>query len=119
LFSRTLHAWGAVATAPEGVDFSAIRQAIRDEEKLFIHYGDEQARQTQRAIWPLALIYYSDAAVVVGWCELRAAIRNFRTDRIAACTATGAHFRNQGDAMRQQWIAGWKTSDASMTTGAH
>jgi len=111
--ARSLHAWGPIAPEPANVDFTLIRRAIRDEEKLDLAYRDEQGQVTQRIIRPLALIYYLDAAVIVGWCELRQAIRNFRLDRTQACSATGRHFRNEGDALRELWISGWKTRPAA------
>lgn len=110
--ARSLHAWGPIAPQPQNIDFTMIRRAIRDEEKLDIDYRDEQGRITQRIIRPLALIYYLDAAVIVGWCELREAIRNFRLDRTQSCRETGLHFRNEGDALRNLWISGWKTQPA-------
>ncbi len=108
LSARSLHAWGAVAPTPDGVDLATMRRAIRDEEKLALDYSDEQGRVTQRTVKPLALIYYSDVATVVGWCELRVAFRNFRADRIRACAPTGVYFRKEGDRLREQWIASWR-----------
>jgi predicted DNA-binding transcriptional regulator YafY len=113
LSARSLHAWGPIAPKPQNVDFTLIRKAIRDEEKLDITYRDEHGNVTRRIIRPLALIYYLDAALIVGWCELREAIRNFRLDRTEACNPTGLHFRNEGDALRDLWISGWKTKPAA------
>ena len=110
--ARSLHAWGPIAPQPQNTDFTLIRRAIRDEEKLSVDYCDEQGRITRRIIRPLALIYYLDAAMIVGWCELREAIRNFRLDRTQSCQPTGLHFRNEGDALRDLWISGWKTQPA-------
>ncbi|MDQ0319545.1 putative DNA-binding transcriptional regulator YafY [Pararhizobium capsulatum DSM 1112] len=112
LNSRTLHAWGSIAPAPESLDLALVRRAIRDERKLLLDYSDEQGRGSQRAIRPLALIYYSATAVVVGWCELRQAIRNFRTDRVQGCALLEAHFRGEGDGLRDLWISGWKQQPA-------
>lgn len=106
--SRALHAWGGSAPAPEGAEFKSIRTAIRDEEKLSIGYRDEAGVRTSRTVWPLALIYYAGAAVVVAWCELRQAIRNFRMDRLESCSPTGDYFLKQGDRLRAAWIAGWR-----------
>ncbi len=111
--ARSLHAWGPIAPEPPHVDFTMVRRAIRDEEKLDIAYRDGEGNITRRIIRPLALIYYLDAAVIVAWCELRQAIRNFRLDRTQGCAATGLHFRNEGDALRDLWIAGWKTRPAA------
>jgi predicted DNA-binding transcriptional regulator YafY len=113
LSARSLHAWGPIAPKPRNVDFTLIRKAIRHEEKLDLTYRDEQGNVTRRIIRPLALIYYLDAAIIVAWCELRQAIRNFRLDRTRACSPTGLHFRNEGDALRDLWISSWKTKPAA------
>ncbi len=107
LSPRTLHAWGSVAPAPEGLDLGLVRAAIRAEEKLALGYRDEQGRATQRIIQPIALIYYSETANIVGWCELRHALRNFRADRVTACEPTGSFFPSEGDRLRSLWMEGW------------
>ena len=107
LTARALHAWGTTPRQPEGIDLANVRRAIRDEEKLLLDYRDEHARTTERTIRPIALIYYSETANIVAWCELRQAIRNFRADRVEACETTGMHFRGEGDRLRQLWISGW------------
>lgn len=115
LSARALHAWGSVPRQPEGIDLATVRRAIRDEEKLVIDYRDEYARATERTIRPIALIYYSETANIVAWCELRQAIRNFRADRVEACERTEAYFRGEGDGLRQVWIAGWVENRATST----
>ncbi|KQV43565.1 MULTISPECIES: YafY family protein [unclassified Rhizobium] len=109
--SRTLHAWGTVAPAPESLDLALVRRAIRDERKLLLDYRDRQGRPSRRTILPLAVIYYSEAAVVVGWCELRHSIRNFRADRVEACHPSNEHFRGEGDRLRDLWISGWERAE--------
>ncbi len=109
IVSRSLFAWGRAAEPPETIDFSMIRRAIRDEEKLDIDYINEQQQATTRRIRPIAVIHYAESAVIVGWCELREAIRNFRVDRIRDCRTTGVHFRREGDRLRKLWVAGWET----------
>jgi predicted DNA-binding transcriptional regulator YafY len=118
LSSRALHAWGSAIPTADAVDLGLVRRAIRDEEKLAIDYRDEQGRVTQRVIRPIALIYYSEAAVVVGWCELREAVRNFRIDRVSACSATGRGFRGEGEALRRLWVEGWQTAGSAVTASA-
>lgn len=115
LSARALHAWGSVPRQPEGIDLATVRRAIRDEEKLLIDYRDEYARATERTIRPIALIYYSETANIVAWCELRQAIRNFRADRVEACERTEAYFRGEGDGLRQMWIAGWVENQKTST----
>ncbi|MBP2235188.1 putative DNA-binding transcriptional regulator YafY [Sinorhizobium kostiense] len=106
--SQALHAWGSSFPAPEGIDLSLVRRAIRDEQKLALDYRDELGRATERTVRPLALIYYSEHAVMVAWCELRQAIRNFRADRVEHCESVSAYFLGEGERLRQLWMDGWK-----------
>lgn len=110
LTGNALHAWGAVAPPPSGIDLALVRAAIRDERKIEIAYRDEKGQATQRVIRPIALIYYPQVANVVAWCELRQALRNFRADRVEGSHPTDAFFKGQGDGLRRQWVAGWNSS---------
>jgi predicted DNA-binding transcriptional regulator YafY len=109
LGTSALHAWGAIAPPPSGIDLAVLRRAVRDELKLDMTYRDEQGRRTQRVIWPIALIYYSDVIHIVAWCELRRAQRTFRSDRIATSALTGDRFRGSGERLRRVWMAGWES----------
>jgi predicted DNA-binding transcriptional regulator YafY len=104
---NALHAWGSVALAPEGIDLALVRSAIRDERKLLLDYRDEMGNATERTVRPLALVYYSETAVIVAWCELRTAIRNFRADRVEDCQPLDDFFLGEGDALRELWTSGW------------
>jgi predicted DNA-binding transcriptional regulator YafY len=108
LGTGALQAWGAAAPSPPGIDLALLRRAIRDEQKLAIRYRDEAGRATTRTIRPAALIYYSETATIVAWCELRRGLRNFRADRVADGALIDEFFRGQGEGLRQGWMAGWK-----------
>ncbi|THK40163.1 YafY family transcriptional regulator [Ensifer sp. MPMI2T] len=110
--SQALHAWGTIAAPPPAIDLAMIRRAIRDEQKLALDYRDELGRASERTVRPLALIYYSEHAMMVAWCELRQDIRNFRADRVEHCEPVDAFFRGEGNDLRQLWISGWKTNAA-------
>ena len=117
LSTTALHAWGSSAPSPTGIDLGMVRRAVRDEEKLALNYSDESGRSTQRVIRPIAVIYYSQNANIVAWCELRQAIRNFRSDRVAKCCSTGERFAGEGESLRQLWMSGWH-QDAARIPGA-
>ena len=110
LESNALQAWGSVAPAPEGIDLAVVRAAIRDERKLLVDYRDEWGNATERTVRPLALVYYSATAIVVAWCELREAIRNFRADRVEDCQPLEDFFLGEGNRLRALWTAGWTSS---------
>ncbi len=86
----------------------ATRRAIRDEQKLALDYRDELGRASERTVLPLALIYYSEHAMMVAWCEMRQYIRNFRADRVEHCEPLDIYFQGQGERLRQLWVAGWR-----------
>lgn len=81
-----------------------IREAIRREHKVRIGYTDEKGAATTRVIWPIALAYYEDRRTIAAWCELRAAFRHFRTDRIQDLGATGERYPRR----RVMLIAEWR-----------
>lgn len=112
---KALYAWGSAAPSPVGLDLGLVRRAIRDEQKLTLDYRDELGRATERMIRPIALIYYSQTANIVAWCELRQAIRNFRSDRVEHCAATQSYFKGEGDDLRQLWTSGWTERPAAVS----
>ncbi|MGV8936106.1 MAG: helix-turn-helix transcriptional regulator [Allorhizobium sp.] len=110
-----LYAWGAAAASHAAIDLGMVRAAIREERKLSIDYRDEQGRDSSRTIRPLALIYYAEGTTIVGWCELRLAIRNFRTDRMLSCAALDETFTGEGDRLRLLWTSGWAGAGSAQT----
>jgi len=68
----------------ERIPLGELRRAIRDRRKIRLDYRDGEGRASERVVRPLALSFYPPVWLVVGWCELRVAFRNFRLDRIAA-----------------------------------
>jgi predicted DNA-binding transcriptional regulator YafY len=44
-------------------------------------YRDEKQLQSERILWPLAMIGWSGRWTLLAWCELRRDYRNFRFDR--------------------------------------
>ncbi len=103
--SKTLYSssWGS--KAPQNVDLSQIRDAIREEVKLHLHYQDVSQITTERTIWPVALIYYAEAVVIAAWCELRQDFRHFRADRVLSSDVLATRFTGEGAALRRQWEA--------------
>ena len=93
------------ALVPDAVDPELIRGAIREERILELRYSDESGRESRRRVWPLAIIYYVHAMLLVSWCELRQDFRHFRLDRVLGCAATGDGFRGQGEGLRERWKA--------------
>ncbi|WP_299860550.1 YafY family protein [uncultured Hoeflea sp.] len=94
-------AWGIEDSAT--VNLGEVRRAIRSEKKLAIEYLDVEGSETKRTIWPLVLIYYVDAGLIVAWCELREALRHFRLDRITRLSIQGGEFAGLGEPLIEKW----------------
>ncbi|MFN0264086.1 helix-turn-helix transcriptional regulator [Tepidamorphus sp. 3E244] len=93
--------WGVAATA--AVDMTTLRALIRAERKIDMAYDDASGAQTRRVVWPLALIYYTESVLLVGWCELRRDLRHFRLDRIANVTPLDDTFTGRSDDLIALW----------------
>lgn len=94
--------------AIDGVDVALIRQAVRERRKLMLDYTDEKGERTRRVVWPLAIGYFELSRILVAWCEMRAAFRHFRTDRM-----TGAHVEpGRYPGSRAKLMQAWRDSEA-------
>lgn len=85
------------------VELETLRRAIRMEHKLEIEYADGGNQLSRRTIWPFALAFFERVRIVVAWCELRQAFRNFRTDRIIALTLTETRYPRRRQALFKEW----------------
>ena len=81
------------------------REAIRRQHKLRIHYSDEQGRASERTVWPFALAYFDGVRLLAAWCELRAAQRHFRIDRIRAASTIAERYPTPRHVLIQAWRA--------------
>jgi len=93
------------APVAERVDLAEVRQAIRDERKLWIAYADEHGARSERVIWPIAVAYYVQATLVGAWCELRRDYRHFRADRISALTVLDERYPSDNGRLMAEWLA--------------
>jgi predicted DNA-binding transcriptional regulator YafY len=78
--------------AQQGAGLRIIREAIRRGRKLRIRYLSIAGAETDRLIWPVALVFFEGKRLVAAWCELRCDFRHFRADRISSLEVTGVPF---------------------------
>ncbi len=71
---------------PWQVNFSDLRENIRDRLKVHMVYGDVNQQETTRTVRPLALLFFNPVWLLTAWCEKRQDFRNFRLDRIKSIT---------------------------------
>jgi predicted DNA-binding transcriptional regulator YafY len=87
----------------DGIDMARLRAAIRGQRKIHLSYCDERARRTERVVWPIAVSYWEEARVIVGWCELRQGFRHFRTDRVSAAEFLDERYPTPRARLRAAW----------------
>lgn len=86
-----------------GTGLRAIREAIRHEHKLKIRYLSIAGAETERLIWPVALVFFEGSRLLAGWCELRRDFRHFRADRISSLEATGVPYPRPRRELARLW----------------
>ena len=101
------------AEAPQGIDLSDVRYAIRETKKLRITYADAGGLRSNRTIWPIAMAYYVDATLIGAWCELRQDYRHFRVERIVTSTVLDTTFSTDGGKLVQGWLAQRESEEAN------
>lgn len=67
---------------PWEVDFSELRSAIREKQKVELDYTDEKGNSSERTVRPLSLSFWGPTWLMAAWCELREDHRFFRLDRM-------------------------------------
>jgi predicted DNA-binding transcriptional regulator YafY len=61
-----------------------LRRAIGETRKIDFAYTRADGTPSERRVWPLGLFFWGDTWTLGAWCELRAAFRSFRLDRMEA-----------------------------------
>ena len=89
--------------AQESTGLRTIREAIRREHKLRIRYLSIAGSETDRVIWPVALVFFEGTRIVAAWCELRADFRHFRADRISSLETTGSPYPRARRELARLW----------------
>ncbi|MFN8831901.1 MAG: helix-turn-helix transcriptional regulator [Labrys sp. (in: a-proteobacteria)] len=93
---------GAACTS-DGVDPALLRRAIRTERRLALAYRDASGAVLERIVWPFGLAFFDRVRVLLGWCELRAGFRHFRTDRIVSAAALEARYPRRRQLLMKEW----------------
>ncbi|WP_262689688.1 helix-turn-helix transcriptional regulator [Kordiimonas aestuarii] len=93
------------AKLPWNIDFSFLRQAVRQKEKLALDYADEEGRTTQRIVRPLSLVFIGPVWMMLGWCEMRQDFRHFRLDRMLVASPTGDIFTDTPETSLKTYLA--------------
>jgi predicted DNA-binding transcriptional regulator YafY len=98
--SRARAAW---QKEPDRIDMARTRTQIHEGRKITLHYRDEQGRDSERTIWPIAIGYHEAVRILAAWCELRKDFRSFRTDRVVNAAYLDEKYPERRDLLRARW----------------
>lgn len=104
-----LHAVGQVYRFTKheasGVDMTAIRGACWTEHALLITYRDLGGTITQRRVFPLAVLYFERAVMLLAFCHLRHDYRKFHVTQIISAETLAECFRPQRVRLLNMYVA--------------
>jgi predicted DNA-binding transcriptional regulator YafY len=80
-----------------------VRLSIRAGAKIALRYRDEQARESARTIWPIAIGYLDTVRLIIAWCETRRDFRHFRTDRVIDAGFLDERYPERPSTLRARW----------------
>ncbi|HSN86914.1 MAG TPA: YafY family protein [Thermoanaerobaculia bacterium] len=87
------------------VDFTLLREAVRDSRRLRFCYTDAHGTGSERIVRALALSFYGPVWVLASWCELRQDFRAFRLDRIQDLEVLPGTFPQEPGRTLQDFLA--------------
>lgn len=105
LFHAVSHVYRPDSRLKPSVDMDTIRAACWQQQALQIRYADREGAETQRTIYPLAVMYTERTLTLLAWCCLRKDYRMFRGDRIAEAEEAGESFRPRRASMLRDYLA--------------
>lgn len=88
-----------------GVDLARVRQAMREQRKMYISYTDQNGAVSERIIWPIMLGFVESRRFIAGWCESREDFRLFRADRIVKADFLDDHYARNRRQLVKEWRA--------------
>jgi predicted DNA-binding transcriptional regulator YafY len=86
-------------------DLSELREAIANQNKIYIVYKSEDDKESQRIVWPFTIGYFTDERILVAWCEKQNDYRHFKTNRIISTRVLGEHYSRSKDSLFREWQA--------------
>ncbi|MEL6837746.1 MAG: YafY family protein [Pseudomonadota bacterium] len=87
------------------VDMSSMREACWSEHALHIRYRDLQGVDTQRRVYPLAVLYFERAVMLLAFCHLRQDYRKFHVTRIIHASKSDECFRPRRVQLLNDYVA--------------
>ena len=82
-----------------------LREAAWEERAVDIAYRDRAGIDSERRIWPLAIVVTDATFSCLAWCCLRQDFRTFRLDRIICAKSVDESFRPRRVSLLRDYVA--------------
>jgi predicted DNA-binding transcriptional regulator YafY len=103
LYDSTLIASPFTKNTEDRIDVAALRKAIREQNKVHIHYRAEDCVESARIIWPIGISYFDAQRIIIAWCEMRQGFRSFRTDRVITSEVLKEKYKERRKLLLSKW----------------
>jgi predicted DNA-binding transcriptional regulator YafY len=87
------------------VDMTAIREACWSEHAMQITYRDLEGTKTERRVYPLAVLYFERAVMLLAFCHLRKDYRKFHVTQIISAATLKDCFRPRRVQLLNDYVA--------------
>lgn len=81
-----------------------LREASWDEAEVQLRYRDRDGAETERAIWPLSIVFFDATLMCLAWCCLRQDFRRFHLHAMSEVRRTGVSFRPHRAGLLKDYI---------------
>ena len=86
-------------------NLTVLREAIRNQKKLFLEYQSQDGKRSKRIVWPFTIGYFTDGRVLVAWNENQSDYRHFNTAGIISVEILNDHYPRSRDSLFREWQA--------------
>lgn len=84
-------------------DLSVLREAIAQQNKVYIVYKSINKQEIKRIIWPFTIGYFTDGRILVAWCEKQKDYRHFKTNKIISLKVLDEHYSESKNKLFREW----------------
>jgi predicted DNA-binding transcriptional regulator YafY len=102
--------------ARESARLREVLAAVQQRRVMSLAYVDVAGAESQRAVWPLGVLFAGAAWSMIAWCELRNDFRAFRLDRLQRFEPTDRRYPVQPGRRLEDYFAEMEASHGIPTS---
>ena len=84
-------------------NLTVLRDAIRNQKKIFLKYQSQEGKRSQCIVWPFTIGYFTDGRILVAWSENQNDYRHFNTSGIISIEILNDPYPRSRDNLFREW----------------